>query len=252
MSLAAVPDIAPAPEELEGLALEAAARTEMRRALGLDVTINSPTWRALMFASKPLAIRVPGVPDDVAGRIGSIRPTAFRPDAVGLKALALAEQLQKAKPGGSFRRSVAPGKPLPVAHGARGDWARRVFLLACGPEVVPLLAGAGYLTTGDVETLTEAYPEGMEEQKLAAVSAAASLTEAVARTGADPNLPEWLNGQILTLMGEERPTEIFQALYAKKEDPSAAAPQTPIPQAGQRAGIAERFRPNPGTGEHDS
>lgn len=236
------------PEALKGIALEDAARATLKRTLGLTATVSAPTWRELVFAGKPIPFKVPEVPGGVAARIGALRPDTFPKDAVGLAALQLAEKLQKAKPGGTFKRSVAPGKPFPVAHGARADWERFVFLVAAGPEVVPLLAAAGYLTASDVDTLTEFYPEGLEAQRLAAVGAATSLTHAAARTGHDPNLSDWLNDQMLTLMAEERPTDVFQAMYEAKDPQQQQSNQGPS-ASGARSRIADNYRPDPGIGD---
>jgi hypothetical protein len=237
--------LVPPPEPLQGQALEDAARAEMCRALGLVVSVSAPTWRELMFAGKPIDFKVPEVPPKVAGKIGVLTPTDFAADQVGLAALLLAEKLQKTKPAGSFRRSVVPGKPLPIAHGDAADWERAVFLTATGPGVVPLLCAAGYLTGGDVETLGVTYHDGMEAQRMAAIEAATALMQASARSGHDPELPDWLNEQMLTLMNEERPTDVFQAIYAKATPPPGKGPAA----SGVRSGIAQSFRPTPGTGD---
>lgn len=243
MSIALVPQ----PVPLKGIDLENATREELRRALGLVVTLNAPTWREVMFMGRPVAFKVPHVPDGVAGRIGAVNADDFAQDEAGLAALKIAETLQRGKPRGTFRRSAAPGKPLPVAHGGTADWERSVFLAAAGPEVIPLLVAAGYLTASDVDDLSAVYPEGIEAQRIAATEATAALTHAAARSGTDPDLPEWINGQILTLMGEERPVDVFQEIYARQPEPNKQGPAV-----GSRSKIAEQMRPNPGIGEGTS
>lgn len=243
MSIALVPQPVPP----KGVDLENATREELRRALGLVVTVNAPTWRELMFMGKPIAFKVPHVPDGSAGRIGAVNSDAFSQDEAGVAALKIAETLQRAKPRGTFRRSAAPGKPFPVSRGGSADWERSVFLAAAGPEVIPLLAAAGYLTTSDIEDLTAVYPEGVEAQRLAAAEAATALVHAAARTGTDPDLAEWANAQIMTLMGEEKPTAIFQEIYARQPQQNQQGPAV-----GSRSKIAENYRPTPGAGEGTS
>ena len=245
VALAVVPPPVPV-EELKGVELEDASRAEMRRALGLTVTVSAPTWREIVFMTAPILLKIPEVPPGVAGRLGALRLEWFAENKVGMAALALAEKLQKAKPGGTFKRSAAPGKPLPVAHGAFSSWERLVFLVACGPDVAPLLAAASYLTGSDVDAIVESYPEGVERQRLEAVTAAATLTRAAARTGHDPSLSEWANGQILTLMAEEKPADVFQAIYASKANAKPGQQGSP---ADARSKIAENYRPTPGTGD---
>jgi hypothetical protein len=233
------------PEELKGVALEQAARDELRRALGLSVNISAPTWRQVMFMGQPIAFKLPDVPPGVAARISSVKPDVFAKDAVGLAALQLAEKLQGSKPGRSFRRSVVPGMPLPNAHGSLDDWERLVFLVGAGPACLQLLVASGNLTSGDVEIMTTAYPEEMEHEKFAAIQAATAFTHAGARAGVDPEIPDWLNDQMLTLMDEERPVEVFQAIYAKQPEKTQ-----PGPSPSGRSKIAEQYRPNPGLGDN--
>lgn len=258
MSLAVVPAQVPtatsvAAEELTGEPLEQAARAELCRALALTVTVHAPTWRQIMFMGSPIRFQVPDVPEGVAGRIGALKPEAFGKDAVGLAALALAEKMQQAKPKGTFRRAVAPGLPLPAGHGQIEDWNRLVFIVTAGPPVAALLVSAAYLTSQDVDTLEDNYPKGLEQQRLEAVAGATALTHAAARVGTDPHLASWVNDQTLLLMDEERPVDVFQALYNKKGDaPPADGAQGgggQGPTATGQSRLANSFRPAVGAGD---
>jgi hypothetical protein len=121
-----------------------------------------------------------------------------------------------------------------------------VFLSAAGPACISLLVASRYLLPSDVEFFAATYPKGLEAQRLGAVEAATAITQAGARTGIDPDLPEWLDRQLFTLLDEESAADVFQALYASQPNDQQ---NQPPPPSGGRAGIAESFRPTPGTGD---
>jgi len=118
------------------------------------------------------------------------------------------------------------------------SWLRRVFLLTGGPATLRMLASAGQLAPGDVTVIEAAYPKGLDKERMDSVAAATSLTAAAMRGGQQADLPMWLNDQLLILMGEAKPADVWQALYGQKgnekpnggaqQGPSASAPQSSI------------------------
>lgn len=248
MSLAAVPAIDPK-EKARGL--EEAARAELNQALGLTVDVRAPTWRSLMFSgSKRIDFQPPRPPGEIVARVTALDPERFAKDATGLAALKLVEPLQKSKPQGQAPQSISARRPLPPSRSDVMSWERELFLLTAGPDCLPLLVGSGSLTPDDVDYLSTNYPEGTDAQREAAVEGATSYTAAGARTGHDPILPPWLNDQLLTLMDEPRPTQMFQDIYqqANQQKP----PQQGPPPGGGNSKIAQQFRPNVGAGSEGS
>lgn len=244
MSLAAVPAIDPR-EKARGL--EEAARAELNRALGLTVDVRAPTWRSLMFSgSKRIEFQVPLPPDEVVARVTALDPSRFAQDATGLAALKLVEPLQKSKPQGMPPASISARRPLPPSRSDVMQWDRQLFLLTAGPDCLPLLVGSGGLTPDDVDYLVANYPEGTDAQREAAVEGATAFTAAGARTGHDPELPAWLNDQLLTLMDEPRPTQMFQDIYQRANQQKP--PQNGPPPGSGNSKIAQQFRPNVGAG----
>jgi len=240
-------DLPPESPPLSPLALELAARLELQRALGLSVSVRAPSWRAVMFMGKPISFHIPPVPEGVTFRVKNLDKDAFRKDPVGVEAIRLAETLQKSMPTGYAPRSVTAARPMPASHADQAKWARSVFLVGSGPDALPLLVAAGYLTPMDCAALTAAYPNETKAQQEAAIGGARAYTEAGQRTGINPELPGWLNDQLITLMDESRPTGAFQDLYAKHQ---AESQQGPAASQG-KSRIAQQFRPEPGPDRTD-
>lgn len=238
--LTLLPPLEPAPP-LEGQALEDAARAELNHAIRLDVQVNAPSWRQVLFGARRVKFQIPKPPEASLKLLGQIKPPESLPkDNVGITALGLAEGLQQAKPEGFVPAAITAVPALPASRDAISTWLRRVFLVTAGPAALPLLVAAGYLTPGDVATLDETYPEGVDEQRKAAVEAGMAVTTAGARTGNTVELPGWLNDQLLTLMGEPRDTEAYQDLYTQAEKPAGGTSTL----GGQPSRIAEQTAPD--------
>lgn len=209
------------PPPLEGKELEDAARAELCAMLHLDVTVNAPTWRQVLFSGVRVRFDVPKPPQAAMDALGQIKPPdSLAKDHVGITALGLAEALQQAKPEGMVPKSITAQPALPPSRDSMTSWYRRVFLVTAGPQCLPLLVAAGYLLPSDVETLDSTYPEGTGEQRKGAVEAGMAVTAAGHRTGHTVELPSWLNDQLMTLMGEPDSTDV-QHVYEQ------STPQTP-------------------------
>lgn len=211
VNLSLVPPAAPveSPPPLEGKPLEDAARGELCSMLRLDVTVDAPTWRQVLFSGIRVRFEVPKAPPTAIAALGQIKPPeSVAKDHVGITAVQLAETLQKAKPEGMVPRSITAQPALPPSRDSMSQWLRRVFLITAGPECLPLIVAAGYLLGSDVETLEAAYPEGIGEQRKAAMEAGMAVTAAGERTGHTVELPSWLNDQLMTLMGESSATDV--------------------------------------------
>lgn len=242
-ALTLVPPPAP-PEQLRGAPLEKATREELKRALTWGANVSAPTWRGLMFYGKPIDFRIPQVPGGVVRSIEDLNKDDFAKDAVGLQALKLAEQLQTQRPEGAAPRSMAATRRLTAARGDASTWNRHAFLAATGPEVIPLLVAAGYLTPDDIGFFEDIYPAELDEQRLLATDGARNLAQVAKRAGHSDVLPEWLNDQLWTLMGEDRNTFHFQELYDQPEEKPQPGPN---PGNGDSK-IAAQFRPTPSPG----
>lgn len=238
----------PAPQP-KGLELEQLSRARLCRLIGLHVELNSPTWNQILFASKKIPIRIAAPPPNVLKAIDQLPPDppppGSPPDAVRTESEMLLKQLSDARPRGASPRTIAGGPKLPPAADALAKWLRRVFLVVSGPEAVRLLVAGGYLLPGDVAVLEVVYPDGLDEERKAAVGGAIALTNASMRTGVEHGLPSWLNDQLLTLMDEKRPTQVYEDVYAA-EAKSAPAPG-PGPQSTMPNLIAQQSAPNPAT-----
>ena len=205
----------PEPPPLEGKALEDAARAELDRTLNLEVGIKAPTWRQILFSGKRIKFQVPKCPDASLKILGQIKPPDdTAKDHVGITAVGLGEGLQKSKPEGIVPASITALPALPPSRDAMSAWLRKVFLVTAGPDALRLLVAAGYLVPSDIEALEEVYPEGVDEQRKAAVEAGMAVTAAGTRTGHSVELPPWLNDQLMTLMGEPGAQGAYQELYA--------------------------------------
>lgn len=239
MSLGAIPLPATAPDPLseqhQRLLIEEAARGALRHYLDLHVSVSAPTWRELLFGHSRIEFRIPRCPDEALARIDGA-PEAHPAHPGAKLAVKLIKDLSDARPRGTAPRSFSPRQPRPPARDALAAWLRRVFLVAAGPAALRLLVAAGYLTASDVEVMEGAYPEGLDDERRGAVEAAGGLTVAAHRNGAEPDLQPWLNDQLLTLMGEHRPTEFFDEIYksegAPTDEQQEAAAAGPGPSVG--------------------
>lgn len=201
------------PPPLTGKPLEDAARAELCKMLHLDVSVSAPTWRQVLFSGKRIKFEVPKAPAATLTALSQIKPPdSLTRDHVGITALGLAENLQKAKPEGMVPRSITAMPALPVSRDSMTSWMRRLFLVTAGPECAALLVSAGYLLPSDMETLEAAYPEGMDDQRKQAVEAGMAVTSAGHRNGVTPELPGWLNDQLMTLMDEDNSPDV-QGVY---------------------------------------
>lgn len=217
-------DRPPVPEP-EGSDLEEAARHALLGFLGLHVSVRAPSWHQILFGGHPIDLKLPEAPQGVQDAID--RTIEVMPgETVAETAKGLLDGLRSAKPKGTTPRSLEARKPLPPPRDAQANWLRRLFLVTAGPEALRLLAAAGYLTAADVATLEEVYPEGIDRERMALTEAATALTAAAARGGHDADLPAWLNAQVLTLMGEHRPADLFSDLYQGGGEPPK--PRAPI------------------------
>jgi len=217
-------DRPPVPEP-EGPELEEAARHALLGFLGILVPVRAPSWHQILFGGHPISIKLPEVPQSVQDAID--RTIKVMPgETIAERAKELLDGLRSAKPQGTTPRSLEARKALPPPRDAQATWLRRVFLITAGPEALRLLAAAGYLTATDVATMEEAYPEGVDRERLQLMEAATALTGAAARGGHDADLPAWLNAQVLTMMGEHRPIEFFSGLYGGGGEPPK--PKAPI------------------------
>lgn len=242
--MSVAPDIAPEAPPLEGADLEAAARDALRARVGLRLTLRTPTWRQLVFGGHRLDFKLPEVPVGVLGEIDRMPPpeqeTELPQNEAETMAGALLHHLQQQQPQGTAPRSVSARKQLPPPRGAVALWHRLIFLVMAGPEALRLLVAAGILTDFDVSALAEFYPEGVNRERTEAVEAAMALTAAAQRGGHDADLPSWLNDQLLTLMGEDRPTQFLGSLYGTPDKPKAG----PSASAGNTK-IVDQMKPNP-------
>jgi hypothetical protein len=243
--LALVPPPAPPTPAEE----EEQARQEMLRALGWRVEVSAPPWPEVLRLGRPRVVLLPKIPDGVVARLRTLQKEWFAPDDIGLKALALAEGLQSAMPQGAVPRSLGAARQLPPPQDAIQGWMRQATITACGPDVVPLLVSAGFLTQPDVDVLDSTYPAGMDAQRLAATEAAAPMSAAAKRAGRASAFPAWLDDQTMTLMGE--PADTDQSVH----EPDKSAQQGGNGQGGPNASgggstggdskIANQFRPQP-------
>ncbi len=225
-------------------AQEATVRAELRRGLGINISIIAPPWSKVLLMQKPLSFAVPAVPDGVEHRLTHLEPQSFRQDQTGLSALAIAERLQKQLPEPVYRASIAPGRPHKAPRGSGLDWRRALFLATGGPDVTRLLAAARYLTNGDLDALTQDYPMGLEGERIAATAAARDLITVANRSHQEPGVSDWVNDQMILLMGDETPASTFQALYADKPKPGPGPAVSGAPSK-----IAQAYRPTPGQGD---
>jgi hypothetical protein len=214
--LSLVPPPAPAesPPPLEGVALEDAARAELCRSINLDVSVTAPTWRQVLFSGRRIKFSVPKPPEASLLLLSRTEaPQGMAQNEVGMEAVKLGEMLQSTKPKGLVPKSLTAVPPLPPSRDVMTTWLRHVFLVTGGPQVLPLLVSAGYLMPSDVETLEGVYPEGMNRERLAAEEAAMAVSHAGERNGQAPELPAWLNDQMMTLMGEPDDAGFYQDLH---------------------------------------
>lgn len=209
------PDQPPPP--LDGKPLEDAARAELRKMLHLDVSVNAPTWRQVLFSAKRIKFQAPKAPDQSIKILGQIKPPdGVAQDHVGVTAVGLGEQLQKAKPEGMVPQSVTALPALPVSRDATSAWLRQVFLVTAGPEALRLLVAAGFLLPSDLAILEGVYPDGVDEERKAVVEAGMAVASSGTRTGHSTELPGWLNAQLLMLMGEPNDAGDYQDLYKQQ------------------------------------
>jgi hypothetical protein len=231
---------------------ERATREEMLRALGWRVEVSAPPWREVLFLGSPRLVVLPPIPDGVVARIKGLKQEWFSPDEIGIKALTLAEGLQKSMPLGAVPRSIGAARELPPPLDAVQGWTRTAIVTACGPDVAPLLVSGGFLTVPDVEFFDTTYPEGTKEQRLAMTEASSTVSSAARRAGEATAFPQWLDEQTITFMGEARDVAQLNSLHEpdQSSDQGGGAGGGPNPSGGASTGgdskIANQFRPNPG------
>jgi len=237
------------PPQPTGRDLEDMARARLRRLIGLRVDVTAPTWNQILFASQKIPMRVESPPGGVLNAIDQLPPQPAPPgspaDPVRTESEMLLKQLSDARPRGSSPRSIACGPRLPPPQDALSAWIRRVFLVVTGPEACRLLVAAGYLQPGDVDVLEVVYPKGLDEERQAAVGAAINLTNAAMRNGVPHDLPSWLNDQMLTLMDEKRPIDVYRDVYDAED--KAQKTSGPSPSSAQPNLIAQQSEPKPAT-----
>jgi len=238
------------PPQPKGIELEQLSRARLRRLIGLRVDVTAPTWNQILFASQKIPMRIESPPGAVLNAIDQLPPDPLPPgsppDAVRTESEQLLKQLSDARPRGDSPRSIAGGPRLPPPQDALASWLRRVFLVVTGPEACRLLVAAGYLQSSDVDVLEVVYPEGLDVERKTAVGAAIALTNASMRNGVPHDLPAWLNDQLLTLMDERRPLDVYKDVYAAA-DKGAKQPAGPSPSSAQPNLISQQSEPKPAT-----
>lgn len=224
---------APATPQPTGVELEVLARHKLLRLIGLNIDVTAPSWNTILFSSTKIKWRMETPPQACLDAIDQVPPDAAPDDAVATEANVLLKGLSASKPRGQQPKSIVGSKPLSPPQDATAKWLRSVWLITVGPDATRLLVAAGYLTPSDLDALDTAYPKGLDAEKQACVGAAMALTAASARTGVEHDLPPWLNDQILTLLGESRPTRYYADIYAAEAqqakpaaglNPSSASP----------------------------
>jgi len=220
------PELALVPPAPSPLDLEEEARAELLRLLRLNVRVRAPEWREILFGGRPISAKLPVVPPAVLARIEKAEATGPARRLLGI--------VQREMPETSNPRTIAASRPLPPPKDAMAAWLRLIFLVTAGPSALRLLVAAGYLTGGDIDIMQDAYPAGLDQERTASVEAAMALTSAAMRNRQDPDVPNWLNDQLLTLMDEHRPIEFFAGLYEAdaqpQQGPSAGSGQSVIAQ----------------------
>jgi hypothetical protein len=224
----------PPPARLTPLELEIETRHVLNRWLDMVTTVNAPPWQETLFRGKPIRLQLPTPPAKSLDALDQVHQ-AMPGSGPAASAKQILDTLQKARPRGEAPKTIVGRKPLPPPRDAMAGWLRRVFLLTAGPAALRLLASAGQLAPGDVTIIEAAYPKGLDKERMDSVSAATSLTAAAMRNGHQPDLPMWLNDQLLVLMGEEKPADVWQALYGSKNGGDVSAggngAQGPSPSA---------------------
>ena len=201
----------PPPAPLTPLELEVETRHVVNRWLDMVTTVNAPTWEQILFAGKPLRFQIPTPPQKSLDALDQVHQ-AMPGSGPAASAQQILATLQKARPRGEQAKTIVGRPPLPPPRDAMASWLRRLFLLTGGPATLRMLASAGQLALGDVTVVEAAYPKGLDKERMDSVAAATSLTAAAMRGGHQADLPMWLNDQLLILMGEAKPADVWQAL----------------------------------------